>query len=93
MAAKDAEIAAKDVIISNLKKQLAATDVMLIKMKKRLAETNATIHEQDVEIGRLTNELDVNNNVNVVLGEVLSDLKKYEKSIIPTTCAQNCLRC
>jgi hypothetical protein len=85
LTTKDAQLAAKEAVISKLK-----TD--LVKSAAALDQANAEKLERDVEVARLVDDLDLSGCVNRVLGEVLSDLKKYEKSIIPTSCAQNCLR-
>jgi hypothetical protein len=69
----------------------AAIDVDRInKLATALDLANATIKERDVEVKRLVDELE--RVVTKVFGEILSDLKKYEKSVLPTSCAQACLR-
>jgi uncharacterized coiled-coil protein SlyX len=86
------QIAAKDVKISNLNKQIAVMDDVISKTTNQLAVVTATMNEKDVVIERLKKDVDLSNRVNVVFGKVLTDLKKYESAILPTTCAQNCLR-
>ena len=91
-ATKDAIITAKDATIEILTSKLVIKEAEVNAIAAALDRRDAGDSERDVEIKRLVDDLDVSRCANRILGEIYSDLKKYEQRIIPTSCAQNCLR-
>jgi hypothetical protein len=85
LSEKDAQLVAKEAVISKLKSDLVVSAAAL-------DQSQAAKKVRDAEVERLVKDLHKSGCVNQFLGKILSDFERYEKSIIPTSCAHNCLR-